>query len=349
RDVSPSNLLLGFQGEVKLLDFGIAHTGQRPWPGERTNGKRAFMSAEHAQGLPIDRRSDIFSAGACLLEMLTGQAPGNGRTLSFVPPLVEQMVLKALAPDPENRYQNASELAEDLQRFLRQSQFEAKDLVTYMQSSFGEEIEAETQPPGTVEIPIAAPLPRAVALGPLLSNALAQPPATVASQEATDGEGQETAPPDTSVPQRTWPAPVRVSEPVRASVRAFAEPPSRPEAADASPAASSASPETLPPPAAAAPKGGAVGLSLAASAGVLEIAAVGFWAAQEANSGFLSLTLPAELREKHPTVAFRGEPLTIAESGSLLHKAKAGDGLLTIEADGYQPFSQAVRIEGIHP
>src|SRR5262249_44851213 len=129
RDVSPSNLLLGFQGEVKLLDFGIAHTGQRPWPGERTNGKRAYMSPEHAQGLPIDRRSDIFSVGACLLEMLTGQAPGNGRTLSFVPPPVEQMVLKALALDPENRYQNASELAEDLQRFLRQSQFEAKDLV----------------------------------------------------------------------------------------------------------------------------------------------------------------------------------------------------------------------------
>ena len=351
RDVSPSNLLLGFQGELKLIDFGIAHTGERHWPGEWANGKRAYMSPEHAQGLPIDRRSDIFSVGACFLEMLTGQTTGDRRAISIVPPPVEQMVLKALAPDPENRYQHASELVADLQRFLRQSQFEEKDLPTYMQSSFGEEIEAETQPLGTLEIPAAGSLPRAVALGPLLSNALAPPRPTAPSPAETDAAGQQAPPPDPSAPQRTWSAPFRVSEPVRASVRAFAEPLSRPEGADPSPAATSApSPDTAPPPTptSAVPTRRAVAFGLAASAGVLAIAAVGFWAAQEANSGFLSLTIPAELVEKHPAVAFRGEPLPIPENGRLLHKAKAGGGLLTILADGYQPFSQSLRIDGMH-
>jgi len=351
RDVSPSNLLLGFQGEFKLIDFGIAHTGQPHSAGERANGKRTYMSPEHAQGLPIDRRSDIFSVGACFLEMLTGQTPGDRRAISIEPPPVEQMVLKALAPDPENRYQYASELVADLQRFLRQSHFEEKDLVTYMQSSFGEEIEAETQPPGTVEIPTGAPLPRAVALGPLLSNALAPPRATAASQALTDGTEPQAPPADTTAPQRAWSAPVRVSEPVRASVRAFAEPLPRPEPEEASPAGTSApSPEAAPPPTriSAIPKGRAVAFGLAVSAGVLAIAALGFWAAQEANSGFLALTIPAELGEKHPAVAFRGEPLSIPENGKLLYKAKAGGGLLTIEADGYQPFSQALRIDGMH-
>ena len=342
RDVSPSNLLLGFQGELKLIDFGIANTG--------LHGKRAYMSPEHAQGLPIDRRSDLFSVGACFLEMLTGRTPGDRRAIPIVPPPVEQMVLKALAPDPENRYQYASELVADLQRFLRHSQFEEKDLLTYMQSSFGEEIEAETQTLETVEIP-AASLPRAVALGPLLSNALAPPRPPAPSPAETDATGQQAPPLDSSAPQRTWSAPVRVSEPVRASVRAFAEPVSRLEAADSSPATTSApSPDTAPPPTPSSvlPKGRAVAFGLAASAGLLAIAAVGFWAAQEASSGFLSLTIPAGLGEKHPAVAFRGEPLSIPENGRLLHKAKAGGGLLTIEADGYQPFSQAIRIDGMH-
>ncbi len=352
RDVSPSNLLLGFQGEVKLIDFGIAHTGPRHWPGEWANGKRAYMSPEQAQGLPIDRRSDIFSVGVCFLEMLSGETPGHRQALSIVPPPVEQMVFKALAPDPETRYQYASELVADLQRFLRQSQFEEKDLVTYMQSSFGEEIEAETQPPETVEIPTAAPLPKAVALGPLLSNALAPPRETATSHAPTDGTAQAASPADAAAPQRTWSAPLRVSEPVRASVRAFAEPLSRPEAVAASEAAASASsgPDAAAPstPTSAVRKGRAVAYGLAASAGVLAIAAVGLWAAQEANSGFLSLAVPAELREKHLVVAFGGEPLSIPENGKVLHKAKAGGGLLTIEADGYQPFSQALRIDGMH-
>jgi len=81
RDVSPHNIIVGFQGEVKVLDFGIARiVGEEPAEGRRPDrdgnpgaGKIAYMSPEQAEGLSIDHRSDIYSAGVVLLEMLLGR------------------------------------------------------------------------------------------------------------------------------------------------------------------------------------------------------------------------------------------------------------------------------------
>src|SRR5271166_2597343 len=79
RDVSPSNLLLSFHGEVKLCDFGIARAndllgdGGGPAFGEALKGKAGYMSPEHARGEPIDARSDVFAAGIVLWELAAGR------------------------------------------------------------------------------------------------------------------------------------------------------------------------------------------------------------------------------------------------------------------------------------
>jgi len=139
RDVSPQNVLISFNGEVKLVDFGIAKATMRA---RQTavgviKGKYYYMSPEQAWGEPVDHRTDIFSTGILLYEMLTGQmlyleedlhklldmvrradvAPPT--TLrKDVPPQLERIVMRALAKDRNDRYQTANELATDLERFL---------------------------------------------------------------------------------------------------------------------------------------------------------------------------------------------------------------------------------------
>ena len=139
RDVSPQNVLVSNAGEVKLVDFGIAKATMkaRQTAVGVIKGKYYYMSPEQAWGERLDHRSDIFSAGIVLYEMLTGQmlyleedinrlldmvrraniAPV--RTLrKDVPPQLERIVMHALAKKPEDRYQSAGDLASDLERFL---------------------------------------------------------------------------------------------------------------------------------------------------------------------------------------------------------------------------------------
>jgi serine/threonine protein kinase len=142
RDVSPQNVLVSFRGQVKLIDFGIAKSASRLQPSQAgvLKGKLGYMSPEQAVGGTVDRRSDLFSLGIVLHEMLTGQrlftadsdyailekvrsAPIpslRGRTPA-IPELLERIVLKALAREVEQRYAWASELAEDLRAFLGSS------------------------------------------------------------------------------------------------------------------------------------------------------------------------------------------------------------------------------------
>ena len=139
RDVSPQNVLISFSGEVKLVDFGIAKATMkaRQTAVGVIKGKYYYMSPEQAWGEQIDHRSDIFSAGIVLYEMMTGQmlyleedlhklldmarkadiAPPS--TLrKGIPPQLEKIVMHALAADKRNRYQSASDFASDLERFL---------------------------------------------------------------------------------------------------------------------------------------------------------------------------------------------------------------------------------------
>ena len=139
RDVSPQNILLSFEGDVKLTDFGIAKAASKATITDKgaLRGKLLYMSPEQAWGKPMDRRSDIFSLGIVLYETLTGQKPFLGtsetsildtvRECRVVPPRsidntiperLERVVMKALERDPEVRYQDAGEMQRDLERFL---------------------------------------------------------------------------------------------------------------------------------------------------------------------------------------------------------------------------------------
>jgi serine/threonine protein kinase len=135
RDVSPSNLLVSFAGEVKLTDFGIAKASTHTSLFYRVKGKVGYMSPEQAKSEDMDHRSDLYSAAVCLYEMLTGERlfvhvgmmtsadeiyaqaiPLVSRKTADVPVDVDTILQKALSISPTDRYQTAGQLAEALTR-----------------------------------------------------------------------------------------------------------------------------------------------------------------------------------------------------------------------------------------
>jgi hypothetical protein len=167
RDVSPSNILASWEGEVKVADFGIAKAAHKD---EKTatdtlKGKYGYMSPEQVKGLPTDHRSDIFAAGILLWETLTGRRLFKGVTdletlekvrAAEVPTLpsqinkripqeVDRVVLKALSPDPAYRYQTAGEFQDALtdQLFKSGKRVDSRTLAAFMHQLFSREIEEE--------------------------------------------------------------------------------------------------------------------------------------------------------------------------------------------------------------
>jgi serine/threonine-protein kinase len=139
RDVSPKNLMISSEGEVKITDFGIAKARNLVAyrEGEVLMGKARYMSPEQAQYLPTDRRSDIYSLAIVLFEMLTGsripqareKTPGSRTRFKRdipllrelnprIPEALEKIVLKGLEEDINLRYQRASVMAYDLEYFM---------------------------------------------------------------------------------------------------------------------------------------------------------------------------------------------------------------------------------------
>jgi eukaryotic-like serine/threonine-protein kinase len=139
RDIKPHNVLVDGEGRVKVTDFGIARAGtsQMTEAGSIV-GTAQYLSPEQARGAAVDQRSDLYSLGVVLYELLTGEAPFEGETaveiamrhLSQVPeppsalrPEVPReldlVVTRALAKDPEDRYQSADEMEADLERVTR--------------------------------------------------------------------------------------------------------------------------------------------------------------------------------------------------------------------------------------
>jgi TonB family protein len=139
RDVSPQNILISFEGDIKLCDFGIAKAATKMSQTQTgaLKGKLQYMSPEQAWGRKVDRRSDIYSLGLVLHEMLTGDRLFTGDTdLAIleqvrdgavappssknpdVPEKVDQLVLRALSKDPAARFQNASELEKEINAVL---------------------------------------------------------------------------------------------------------------------------------------------------------------------------------------------------------------------------------------
>jgi serine/threonine-protein kinase len=141
RDIKPANVMLTTNGEVKVMDFGIARAVADPastmTQTGATLGTAQYLSPEQAQGGAIDPRSDIYSTGCMLYELLTGRPPFTGESpvsVAYqhvrenpvppsqldedVPVAVDAIVMKALAKNPDNRYQTALEMREDIDRAL---------------------------------------------------------------------------------------------------------------------------------------------------------------------------------------------------------------------------------------
>jgi tRNA A-37 threonylcarbamoyl transferase component Bud32 len=166
RDVSPQNVLLSYQGDVKLIDFGIARAEGRlnQTSAGVIKGKLRYLAPEIALGEEPDHRADIYCCGIVLFEMLTGEAmfaPKNdleaielateARVRSprsrnpRVPTDLDDIVMKALVRDRERRYQSARELVADLRRFLNHHHpaFVGSELGDFVQQMFAPEIEAD--------------------------------------------------------------------------------------------------------------------------------------------------------------------------------------------------------------
>jgi len=139
RDMSPSNLLVSYEGEVKVADFGIAKAkfSSETTLGGVLKGKYEYMSPEHALGKRMDLRADLFSLGIVLHEMLTGRrlfktgsdvttlekvkaadVPIPSEVNPRVPKALDRIVLKALAREPEDRWATAAEMGQALQEYL---------------------------------------------------------------------------------------------------------------------------------------------------------------------------------------------------------------------------------------
>jgi len=190
RDIKPENIMLRRDGIVKVLDFGLAKLAERlPADSVDTEAKTkglvqtepgvvmgtvAYMSPEQARGLAVDARTDIFSLGVAIYEMVTGKAPFGGATRSDLivallerdpPPLarftpeapaeLERLVMKTLAKDRDERYQTAKDLLIDLKRLKQKL-----DVAAEIERSSAPEVKGaggESQPAHALERVSTAP------------------------------------------------------------------------------------------------------------------------------------------------------------------------------------------------
>jgi len=228
RDVSPQNVLVSQEGDIKLCDFGIAKAASKASHTQAgaLKGKLQYMSPEQAWGRSIDRRSDIFALATVLFEMLTNRKLFTGdNELSIleqvrearvqppsiyndeVTPDIDKIVIKALQKDPTNRYQTAGEMARDLDAILYSFKPTptSADLAIYMHRLSSPEtdmFESETvfdtpMPPQVAPAPAAptmiAPIPTIVAPIPTYVAPMAPvAPAHAASHSAPPVEAYET-------------------------------------------------------------------------------------------------------------------------------------------------------------
>ncbi len=168
RDLSPNNILLSYEGQVKLIDFGLARAVGRA---QSTNvdalkKKLSYMSPEMVKGRPLDARSDIFGVGICLYEMVTARklfagdndidtlklvgrasVPPPSAVVDDAPDELEIVIMHALEREPDDRFQNAADMGEALNAYIQKTDptFNPQRLAAWMVELFGAEIAAEQQ------------------------------------------------------------------------------------------------------------------------------------------------------------------------------------------------------------
>jgi serine/threonine protein kinase/TolA-binding protein len=165
RDISPQNILVTYDGEVKIVDFGIAKAaGQNTKTREGViKGKVSYMSPEQASGEAIDKRSDIFSTGILLHEMVTGcrmfdgdamqvlskvreaQLDSSEKVAPELPPRVHAILHRALAKNPRQRYQSSADMLLELEECLYENDLRPtpRSVARYMKTLFEKDIVSE--------------------------------------------------------------------------------------------------------------------------------------------------------------------------------------------------------------
>ncbi|MBN2516427.1 MAG: serine/threonine protein kinase [Deltaproteobacteria bacterium] len=161
RDISPQNILISYQGEVKITDFGISKASSEPSFTQAgvIKGKLAYLSPEQVLGKPVDHRADIYALGLVFHEMLTGKRVYEFDTdfqairaipkmeieplIDLIPEVPEELnriVMKCLEKETEQRYQSASALYAELAAFKKEQKmsFDGSDLVAFMKKHFKE-------------------------------------------------------------------------------------------------------------------------------------------------------------------------------------------------------------------
>jgi TonB family protein len=217
RDVSPQNVLIGYEGDIKLCDFGIVKAVSKASKTQMgaLKGKLQYMSPEQAWGKTVDARSDIFSLGALLFEMLTGRRLFAGDSeISIldavregkldrprnidpsIPREVDELVAHALARDPDDRFQTAGQMQRELEKVLAglKPQPVQADLAAYMHLLFGDEARVEERSVLGAAVAAAS----APAMVPAAAEAASKPdrevaaipPREGASAEAGEGKGR---------------------------------------------------------------------------------------------------------------------------------------------------------------
>ncbi|MBT4761642.1 MAG: serine/threonine protein kinase [Bdellovibrionaceae bacterium] len=165
RDISPQNIMISYNGEIKIIDFGIAkaESQMEATKAGTLKGKFGYMSPEQAEGQIVDLRTDIFSVGIMLWEMLANerlfianneintlkkiracQVPSLNKFNPNIPPELEKIIAKVLHKDRNLRYQTAGAFSKDLTLFMNKHypEFIPNSFSEYMRSVYGDEIQA---------------------------------------------------------------------------------------------------------------------------------------------------------------------------------------------------------------
>jgi len=165
RDIGPQNVFITYDGQVKIIDFGIAKAANQntSTQGDLIKGKVAYMSPEQAKGEPLDHRSDIFSIGILLYELVTLKRMFAGDNYQIyakvckaefeppesagrdLPPILYKILNRALAEKLAERYQSADEMATDLDKCISQLSFQpgSRSISEYMKTLFKQEAHTE--------------------------------------------------------------------------------------------------------------------------------------------------------------------------------------------------------------